>query len=190
MDFDDFEDFGGDAADMGLPDMGGMDGGMVDLPPMDMGDPGAFAPPGGFSGMDDFSNLSFSGIGDPSGGFSGDFGGGFSSASLPPLDSVGTTTASMGAGAVSAPPIWVPNTADNNGTFHIMGSRDNRKIVFCCCCMFTVLVLLMAALLAVGIVIIVKVNDIEYDVNHLRFVTVQDVNPPPPTLPPEILLPY
>lgn len=195
MDFDDFEDAagvdfnaGGFMPDMADPQMMGMGGQFNGGPPSDIGD---------FSGLGgDFGDLgSMDGFGGSDmGNFDSDFGmldGGMSTASLPPLSAIGGTNTSSGLGPPpSAAPMWVPNNVNSFGGGSIVAAKDTRLTCCICCCMFFVLFLLMAGLVAIGIVMIVKVFQIEYDVNHLTLVTVQDVNPPPTTLPPQIILPY
>lgn len=182
MDFDDFEDL--NTGDMGMPDMG--------MPSGDLSGMGDFSGLGGdfgdLGGMDGFGASDM-------GNFDSDFGmldGGMSTASLPPLSAIGggPTNSSLGP-PPSAAPMWVPNNVGNSfGGGSIVAAKDTRFTCCVCCCTFFVLFLLMAGLVAIGIIMLVKVFDIEYDVNHLTMVTVQEVNPPPSPLPPQIILPY
>ena len=202
MDFDDFEDMD-DIPQMPLAigdpgmDMGGMDfnmGGMDAAPDAS----GSFSGIGtDFTGLSDFGDLGgMDGFGASGmGNFDSDFGmldGQLSTASLPPLDSIAMGSNSFGSNPASAPPMWTPGGPSGVTTFGgtIAGAEDTRFTCCCCLLMFLVLFLLMAAMVVMGVIILVRVYDIDHDVNHLTLVTVQKVNPAPDTLPPQIIIPY
>lgn len=77
----------------------------------------------------------------------------------------------------TAAPVWLPAEGGI-----IASSGADPRFTFCVCCIgFFILTLLVLACIALSIVVIVMVFQVDYDVTHLKLVLVQPVNLPPQT---------
>ena len=138
------------------------------------------------SGMD---NNGFSGMGMDA----------FSTASLPALDALDNDL--LGFDTIVRPNELHSSSVVSGGAAGnniVISSTSNHAATYCfCCTIFLILFILFAALIAMGILILVKVFDISYDVNHLSFTIQQPLimkvlpsqilYPTPGLFPPEVL---